>query len=375
MVERYDENMLLGYVEGDLSAGDRAVVEQWVRQDPRLGRLLEQISHDRAAVRQLPDPPAPESIAQELDGQIERLMLMDDTRQPIAGEALRQRFALRKWLVGASIAALFAVASAVVIWSLVIDKPRLPSGPVVAVAPAAGAESERIAAGGAGGAAMMKSTDSAAAAPAAGPTPVASPTAAPDAVKPQAIATVLIPQPASDDAPRALNRSAGGAVLAPAPRRAPESTVDPVEELSIAPHLSDRFVLTVQSDDVQAVLVRIAALNADAARAESVDIWQAPSARRLLIVPASDLRETIAKLAWEFGEQRVALSRAPGPPPNWPSLVPDYSTMLNRQVDRLLESERAWVRLPVRIEPPMPMLKKAQAPDEPSGPDSPARPK
>ena len=59
MTERYDEGVLLDYVEGDLDAAEAKRVHEWVRSDPRLRRLMEKLIDDRNAIRSLTDPPSP----------------------------------------------------------------------------------------------------------------------------------------------------------------------------------------------------------------------------------------------------------------------------------------------------------------------------
>jgi hypothetical protein len=118
MAEKYDEELLLGYVEGDLDARSRAQVEAWIQQDPRLGRLLAAMREDRNQLRAMPDPATPDWLMNEVDQQLERAMLVDEPQARTSAETLRKRHVLRRILVVASIAAMVAVVGGVVIYSL-----------------------------------------------------------------------------------------------------------------------------------------------------------------------------------------------------------------------------------------------------------------
>ena len=54
MVEGYDEQLLLGYVENDLNDAERQYVQRWLNKDPQLAEMLQQMIDDRQAVVALP---------------------------------------------------------------------------------------------------------------------------------------------------------------------------------------------------------------------------------------------------------------------------------------------------------------------------------
>ncbi len=127
MANPYDEQLLLDYIEGDLSPAVRAQVEQMARKDARLGQLLESLIADRKALREMPDPPAPEWLMDEVDRQLERVMLMDAWPSE-AKAVVRQRYLLRRLVMIGAVAASVAVIATVVISSMTIGtSPATPS--------------------------------------------------------------------------------------------------------------------------------------------------------------------------------------------------------------------------------------------------------
>lgn len=76
MREKYDEALLLEYVEGQPDAAGARRVREWARSDPRLRRLLDKMIADRDMLRMMPDPPR--SAVQDLHSH-------DSSRQWVAG--------------------------------------------------------------------------------------------------------------------------------------------------------------------------------------------------------------------------------------------------------------------------------------------------
>ncbi|MHB1155294.1 MAG: anti-sigma factor family protein [Phycisphaerales bacterium] len=114
----YDENLLLGYVEGDLTDAERAKVEQWIAGDPRLEGLLRGLIADRQALRDLPHPEAPAWVLDDVDRRLERSMLLQAGAGDHEQVIVRQRHAARRWSIGLSMAATVLLAAGVVIWSI-----------------------------------------------------------------------------------------------------------------------------------------------------------------------------------------------------------------------------------------------------------------
>ena len=75
MADRYDENLILGYVEGELDAAQSAQFEALLAQDPRLRGLVEAMRQDRLALRDLPDAMAPAEVMERVNLHMERAVL------------------------------------------------------------------------------------------------------------------------------------------------------------------------------------------------------------------------------------------------------------------------------------------------------------
>lgn len=79
MLDRYDQDLLLDYLEGELDADRRAQLEAQLADDPQLSQLLEAIAKDREALRSLPEQTAPADLVSDLTASLERRMLLDDS--------------------------------------------------------------------------------------------------------------------------------------------------------------------------------------------------------------------------------------------------------------------------------------------------------
>ncbi len=78
MLDRYDQDLLLDYLEGELADDRRAELEAMLADDPQLAQLLEAMSRDRAALRSLPPAELPGDLAQDVTQSLERRMLLDE---------------------------------------------------------------------------------------------------------------------------------------------------------------------------------------------------------------------------------------------------------------------------------------------------------
>jgi len=78
MLDRYDQDLLLDYLEGELDDDRRAQLDALLAEDPQLGALLEALSADRAALRALPREQAPADLTHDVTQSLERRMLLDD---------------------------------------------------------------------------------------------------------------------------------------------------------------------------------------------------------------------------------------------------------------------------------------------------------
>jgi len=117
MREQYDENLLLDYLEGQLDDDQRAEVEQWLRDDPALADLLSQMAADRESVRSLSEPEPPAWVMEEVDQQLERSMLLDQTFAADDEEQALRRHAMGRWVGYGALAASLLLTGAIVYYS------------------------------------------------------------------------------------------------------------------------------------------------------------------------------------------------------------------------------------------------------------------
>lgn len=109
MREQYDENLLIGYVEDELSGDERTRVQRWLDADPGLRRLIEGMVADRAALRRLPEPAAPEGLLDEVDAGLEREMLLGGDRDDESIVVEEKRSVLRRIGAVAALAAMLLI--------------------------------------------------------------------------------------------------------------------------------------------------------------------------------------------------------------------------------------------------------------------------
>ncbi len=106
MRQEYDENLLLGYVEGELTDVERARVEQWIAVDPGLASLLAGMVEDRKALRELSDPPTPDWVLDDIDSGLERSMLLEEGYETDASVIEQKRNVLVRLSTYGAIAAM-----------------------------------------------------------------------------------------------------------------------------------------------------------------------------------------------------------------------------------------------------------------------------
>ncbi len=122
MDDRYDPNLILGYVEGELTAADRARVAAILADDPALGALVADLERDRAALRNAKPIEPPHDLADSAIAAIERQLLFEDHTSPAASSAASsRRYRLVPLLTYGGIAAVLALTVTVVFQSLRSD--------------------------------------------------------------------------------------------------------------------------------------------------------------------------------------------------------------------------------------------------------------
>lgn len=106
------ESKLCAYIDGELDPEGRAEIEKHLEANPQHRRLLESLRATRDLLRWLPREPAPPELAETLNGQLERSVLLD-----YDGESLRPRIVPRI-LAAAAIVILTAGLAAAVFFAL-----------------------------------------------------------------------------------------------------------------------------------------------------------------------------------------------------------------------------------------------------------------
>ena len=117
-VDVNDPEVLLAYVEGELSAADRAAVEAALRDEPALRSLVEGLRDDRAALRAWPTEDAPDGLSDQAVRRLERL-----ERESLLDTAADAGAPDRRWRIGpvlvySGLAAALALAAAVLFQTL-----------------------------------------------------------------------------------------------------------------------------------------------------------------------------------------------------------------------------------------------------------------
>lgn len=81
------EARLAAYIDGDLSAADRAEIEAYLRANPEHQRSIEDMTRVRAVLRAVPREKAPPEVLDQLQTHLERSALLDAS--PVAGRIYR----------------------------------------------------------------------------------------------------------------------------------------------------------------------------------------------------------------------------------------------------------------------------------------------
>lgn len=123
MDDRYDPNLILGYVEDELIAADRARVEAMFADDPALASLIADMKRDRAALRGAQPVEPGVDLAEGALAALERQMLFDDAPpSPYLPAAPTRRFRIAPLVTYGGIAAVLALTVTVVFQSLQSDE-------------------------------------------------------------------------------------------------------------------------------------------------------------------------------------------------------------------------------------------------------------
>lgn len=119
MAQRYDEYLLLGYIEDDLSPEDRARFESLMEQDDEFRRLVAQIQADRDLLRALPDESVPSDLMDQINLRIERSMLLDAPVPELNPVGPARGFRIGRWVAYTGLAAMILLSTTFVVHTLV----------------------------------------------------------------------------------------------------------------------------------------------------------------------------------------------------------------------------------------------------------------
>jgi hypothetical protein len=130
MVDRYDEELFLGYVEGTLSHDQAMAFEKQMLEDARLRNLVAHMVLDRHRLRGMPDESPPAELMQRVNERLERQMLLGaPTGEPAPAAPASPAATALRFLVYAALAAMILVCAALFIHTLMpsplLDQPEL----------------------------------------------------------------------------------------------------------------------------------------------------------------------------------------------------------------------------------------------------------
>lgn len=89
MSDSYNEQTILAYIEGELSADEAQAYKLSMLKDAKLRRLIEQMIADRTALRQLPIEPVPIALVEQVEEYLERDMLLGPSVPEMAAAPTR----------------------------------------------------------------------------------------------------------------------------------------------------------------------------------------------------------------------------------------------------------------------------------------------
>ncbi|MEX0774218.1 MAG: hypothetical protein WD042_00750 [Phycisphaeraceae bacterium] len=114
-MDRYDENLILGYVEGDLPDDQRTQFEASLAADPVLRELVTALAADRAALRRTPQVEPPDDLMEPVHQQLERSMLLDVPTEPAGIITPARSRRLGRMLLVAGVAAMLGIVAGILV--------------------------------------------------------------------------------------------------------------------------------------------------------------------------------------------------------------------------------------------------------------------
>jgi hypothetical protein len=122
----YDTDIILGYLEGELSEERRRRLEAQLQEDAHLAQLVSRLAADRRALRELEVEPAPRELAEEAIGRLERQALLGEPEElTVPTPRSRRRRAWVGRAAGLAAAATVVLAAGLVIVETLTQAPLL----------------------------------------------------------------------------------------------------------------------------------------------------------------------------------------------------------------------------------------------------------
>lgn len=125
MTDRHDPNLILDYVEDQLSAIDRARFEESLTRDPALASLVADMQRDREALRSAPPMDPPAGLADAAMQNLERQLLLDHTAFSLPQDnPATSRWRLAPLLAYSGIAAVLLLTASLLVHFLQSEQPE-----------------------------------------------------------------------------------------------------------------------------------------------------------------------------------------------------------------------------------------------------------
>jgi len=122
--DRYDPELLLAYVEDELTEAQRQRCEELFAAAPEIKSLAEGMRADRERLRQLPRAAAPLSVMDAISEQLERRMLLEGKPAPGQPNDSARVYRITQFIAYSGMAALIALAATVVFQTLSTTGPE-----------------------------------------------------------------------------------------------------------------------------------------------------------------------------------------------------------------------------------------------------------
>jgi len=122
MANHYDEQLFLGYIEGDLAPPEKARFEKMMAEDQELSGLVAEMIDDRRRLRGMPREHPPDDLMDQVTHRLERNMLLDAPPPELNPVTPPRGFRNTRVLAYAGLAAMVLISTAVVMRTLVDRK-------------------------------------------------------------------------------------------------------------------------------------------------------------------------------------------------------------------------------------------------------------